>query len=93
MDIVNHNHPMLAIDHFEVFTSHNQGMMVLHATGYMMDTSYPAYVTFPKKEIPTKTWVEDLITLTKDVPHITKQLLNKGLGEPIAKQVMAIHKI
>lgn len=93
MDIVNHNHPMLVIDHFEVFASHNPGMMVLHATGYLMDTDAPAYVVFPTKEVNLKTWVEDLITHTKDAPHITKQLLYKGLGEPVAKQVMTIHNL
>lgn len=93
MDIVEYKHPMLVVEIFQLMPSSNKGMVLPHAMGYMMDTGKEAYVTFPKREIPLDNWVVELKEMTKDTPNVTKQLLRKGLGEPAASKVMAIHNI
>lgn len=89
--IVNYNHPMLVIDHFEVFSGANPNMVVPHAMGFMMDTQERAYVSFPKRELPSNDWVSELVRMTKGYPGITKQLLVKALGHNIAARAMADH--
>lgn len=91
MDIVELKHPMLVIDTFELLPSHNPGMMTYQAMGYMMDTKEPAYVVFPEREATVNNWVDKLVDMTKGYPGVAKQLLIKGLGEPIAEKVMALH--
>lgn len=93
MDIVELKHPMLVIDHFELLPSCNPGMFTFHAMGHMMDTQKEAYVVFPEREATVSNWVDQLVNMTKGYPGIAKQLLNKGLGEPIAEKVMALHNI
>lgn len=92
MDIVELGHPMLVIDHFELIPNHNN-LMTYHAMGYTMDNSEPSYVVFPIKEATRENWVDVLISMTKGYPGVAKQLLRKGLGDPIAEQVMAVHGI
>lgn len=89
--IVDYRHPMLVIEHFEVFPSSNPNVAIPHAMGYLMDTRENAYITFPKRELPMDNWVSELVSMTKGYPGITRQLLVKALGKSIADRAMADH--